>query len=285
MAPASTSLPHEFAEMERRLEMLRGHRAQGRLSPQDFQARVLELTLQDASGQNWWLGSDPGAWHRWDGQRWVRANPPPASFIRSVRAAGSQAQRRRRAIIGAGCGAAVVAAMALVGGLLWVGYQDYRTSPKIVEDIQITATPAGRLPLSGEQQQVRSERGAPQAFMILFYDEELEDGSTGAVRLETWTYYTDSLEYTFINGELVGEDAIEVDIGDLAGIPYTPEQFQAYMDLEGVLASAGLEAYLVVPLERELVQDGEVYYADRLTFGLKKGELRYVEALALEVEG
>jgi hypothetical protein len=66
-------------------------------------------------------------------------------------------------------------------------------------------------------------------------------------------------------------------------MPYRPEQFVAYMSLEELIAAAGLETYLVVPLEKELVEGGEVYYADELTFGLKNDELLYVEALALEV--
>jgi hypothetical protein len=121
--------------------------------------------------------------------------------------------------------------------------------------------------------------------MILFYEETLDDGSIGDVRLETWSYYTQGVEYTFINGDQVGENPIEVEIGELAGVPYRPEQFAAYMTLNQVVAAAGLESFLVVPLERELVEGGAVYYADRLTFGLQDDELRYVEALALEVDG
>lgn len=112
------------------------------------------------------------------------------------------------------------------------------------------------------------------------------NGSFTDVRFETWSYYTSGLEYTFINGEQVAEDSLEIELlGELAPIPYRPEQFVAYMSLDEVIASAGLETYLVVPLEKELVEDGEVYYADELTFGLKNDELLYVEALALEIEG
>jgi hypothetical protein len=57
------------------------------------------------------------------------------------------------------------------------------------------------------------------------------------------------------------------------------------MDLQQVIAAAGLDSFLVVPLEKELVAGGEVYYADRLTFGLKDDELCYLEALALDVGG
>ncbi len=34
----------------------------------------------------------------------------------------------------------------------------------------------------------------------------------------------------------------------------------------------------------DLVEGGELYFADRLIWGMKDGELRYVEALALEAE-
>jgi hypothetical protein len=157
--------------------------------------------------------------------------------------------------------------------------------PKIVEEVVPDNLAISKQALSTEQLSVRAGLGSPEAFSILFYEEELVDGSYGDVRFETWSYYTDGVEYTFINGELVGEDPIEIDVGELIPIPYAPEQFVAYMNLDEVIASARLDTFLIVPLEKELVDGGEVYYADELTFGLKDDELLYVEALALEVEG
>ena len=75
-----------------------------------------------------------------------------------------------------------------------------------------------------------------------------------------------------------------MDAGELALIPYKPEQFTEYMTLDEVIASANLNEYLVVPLEEELVESGEVYYADQLTFGLKNNKLMYIETLVVEVE-
>lgn len=155
--------------------------------------------------------------------------------------------------------------------------------PKIVEGVGPDNLAISKEALSTEQLSVRADLGSPEAFSILFYEEELMDGSYGDVRFETWSYYNDGVEYTFINGEMVGEDPIEVDVGELIPIPYTPEQFVAYMNLDEVISSARLDTFLVVPLEKELVDGGEVYYADELTFGLKDNELLYVEALALEV--
>lgn len=140
--------------------------------------------------------------------------------------------------------------------------------------------------LSGDQAAVIDHLGNPEAFSILFYEEEQVDGSLIDVRFETWSYYSGGLEYTFINGDQVAEDLLEIELlGELVPIPYRPEQFIAYMSLDEVIASGGLETYLVVPLEKELVDSGEVYYADELTFGMKNDELLYIEALALELEG
>lgn len=88
--------------------------------------------------------------------------------------------------------------------------------------------------------------------------------------------------YTFINGELTGEDELDIsEIGKLAPMPYDPEQFRAYMSLDEVLAAAGLDTYLGIPLEKEFLKNGDLYYGESLTFGLVGGELRYLEALAL----
>jgi hypothetical protein len=56
------------------------------------------------------------------------------------------------------------------------------------------------------------------------------------------------------------------------------------MTLSEVLASAQIDRYLVMPLEDELLEGGEIYYADEIMFGLKDGRLRYVQVLALEGE-
>jgi hypothetical protein len=282
--------PKEFAEVEKRLTFLQALRDQGKLTPEAYQAEVQRLTVKDASGRTWWLGGEAGAWHWWDGQAWVRGQPPmtPAPTEKPASPSQPQAQKPRGRIglfAGLGCIGLVIVCLVASGIFLGGGYAEYQALPKIVEDIQVDVAAAAPLPLSSDQQQVRSEMGDPEAFMILFYEEPLDNGSIGDVRTETWSYYTQGVEYTFINGEMVGEDPIEVDISDLAPVPYQPEQFAAYMNLEEVIAAAGLDSFLVVPLEKELVDGGEVYYADRLTFGLKNDELRYVEALALEVEG
>jgi hypothetical protein len=168
--------------------------------------------------------------------------------------------------------------------VLIAGWQAYLQEPRVVEGIEAEALALAQYPPSTDQLSVIDHLGNPEAFAILFYEEEQGDGSMLDIRFETWSYFTADLEYTFINGEMVAEDALEIAFeGGLVTLPYRPEQFMAYMSLDELIASFDLKTYLVVPLEKELVEGGEVYYADGLTFGLKDDELLYVEALALEV--
>jgi len=282
------NLPPEFQALEERLSELRARHARAELDDAAYQAEVQRLTVRDADGIDWWLGGELGAWHRWDGSAWVRSALPASPPVQAPIAAPPAKQGKRRParplLLGCGAGLALILAMAIV--VLAGGWVEYQAAPKIVEGLEPGAMEIAQNTLSADQQIVIDRLGFPEAFSILFYEEELEDGSLGDVRFETWSYYTSALEYTFINGELVAEDPLEIDLaGELVPIPYRPEQFVAYMNLEEVIASAGLETYLVVPLEKELVDGGEVYYADELTFGLKNDELLYVEALALEMDG
>jgi len=181
-----------------------------------------------------------------------------------------------------GSGGLLLIALLLGGVFLWAGWLGYREAPKLVQgEIPVSARPAV-YGYSSEQEQSLAEYGNPEGFTILFYREEAEDASPRDVRLETWSYYALGKSLIFINGELQEEGVLELpDPGELSSLPYTPDQFTAYLSLEEVLAAAGLETYLEVPLENEYLEDGQLYYGQSLSFGLQKGELRYVEALAV----
>ncbi len=136
--------------------------------------------------------------------------------------------------------------------------------------------------LSIDQNDLVQELGYPEAFIILFYQEEAPDGSLVDVRQEVWEYYTAGKSYAFLDGELAGsEDLNESLPGPLAELPYIPEQFSAGMTLQEVIESAGLDDYIEVPLEQEFLEGGNLYYGDSLSFGLVDGELRYLEGLAV----
>ncbi|MBU7004106.1 MAG: hypothetical protein HXS50_00970 [Theionarchaea archaeon] len=83
---------------------------------------------------------------------------------------------------------------------------------------------------------------------------------------------------------MVSENSTTMETGELIENPYRPEQFTEYMSLEEIISSASIERYAVAPMEEGFVEGGEVFYADRLAFGLVQGELLYVESIALEVE-
>ena len=139
--------------------------------------------------------------------------------------------------------------------------------------------------LSGEQSALVGELGYPESFILLFYEEEAVDGSLQTVRLETWDYYSEGESYTFLNGVLDSRDNLGLrEPGSLAALPYVPEQFTASMSRDDILAAAGGEDFIEVPLEKEYLENGNLYYAEALSFGLVDGELRYLEALALVEE-
>ena len=277
-APIGTR-PPAFLEIERRFSDFQVRYKQGSIDLATYKSEVQSLTLQDAQGNIWWYGEEPPGWHWHDGSKWSRRDPSQVLQEKSSKTRGPFLWA------GLGCAGLFIVGMIVAVVVLIGGYQEYQSMPMIVEGVVPESLAISKQALSNEQLRVRTELGSPEAFSILFYEEELEDGSLGDVRFETWSYYSDGVEYTYINGELVGEDPIEIDVGELIPIPYAPEQFMAYMNLDEVISSAKLDTYLVVPLEKELVDGGEVYYADELTFGLKGDELLYVEALALEVEG
>lgn len=169
-----------------------------------------------------------------------------------------------------------------VGVFLYAGWLGYQEAPKLAEEGVPDVGALETYDLATAQEALLVDYGYPEAFTILFYEEEAVDASLQDVRLETWQYYTQGVGFTFINGELTGEDPM--DMGDtpvLDPLPYTPEQFAAYMTLDQVLAAAGLDTYVEIPLEKEFLEDADLYYGEALTFGMVGGELRYIEALAL----
>ena len=200
----------------------------------------------------------------------------------------SRAGRGRRwglATAACGCAGLLGAAALTLAVLGWIGYDVQRSTPRILEGIEVSAAAPAEYGLTAEQQETLTALGPPQSFSILFYQDTMEDGSVYDVRMETWTYFDAQTEITFVDGSRVAQDPLVVEVGKVQPVPYRPEQFTGGMTLAEVLAAASLDTYLLVPLEKELLPKGEVYYADQLTFGLKDGELRYVESLPQAEEG
>ena len=191
-------------------------------------------------------------------------------------------KKRGLMVLGAGCGCLFLIILIGVGIYLYAGWQGFQESPKLVEVQDMGFQLTDPYTLSSAQEEQLFSYGYPEAFTILFYEEKTISGSVEPVRLETWDYYSQALSLTFINGDLSAEDPLEIDDpGSLDPLPYFPEQFRAFMSLDEVIAAAGIDSYVEIPLEKEFIEDGVVYYAYSLTFGLKDNELLYIEALAL----
>jgi hypothetical protein len=210
--------------------------------------------------------------------------PNPTASSQLTSPAG---RKRRWGLAGAACGCAGLlgAACLTLGALGWIGYDVQRSTPRILEGIEVNSEAPPEYGLTAEQQETLTALGPPQSFSILFYQDTMEDGSVYDVRMETWTYFDAQTEITFVDGSRVAQDPVVIEGATVQPVPYRPEQFTGEMTLAQVLAAANLDTYLIVPLEKELLPQGEVYYADQLTFGLKDGELRYVESLPQAEEG
>lgn len=193
---------------------------------------------------------------------------------------------------GPGCGKLAGVLMFIVGGflalaiaLLYVGRYAYRQMP-VEASVRDPAEPTGDVySLSADQQAAVAERGYPEAFAILFYEELDENSAIVPVRHEVWSYYSSGVAISFLDGQAAGEEPLDVAVDDIEPVPYRPEQFEAFMSLDELLDSTGLLSFLIVPTEPELVLGGEVYHGDQITFGMKNGELLSVETHALVPEG
>jgi hypothetical protein len=181
-----------------------------------------------------------------------------------------------------GCGFVLLFILLIGGIFLYAGWLGYQEAPKIIEVQESGSQLQDPYTLSPEQEEQLFIYGYPEAFTILFYEEEIVGGGIAQVRLETWDYYTQGTGLIFINGELEAEDPLEIEeeLGSPDPLPYYPEQFSAFMSLEEVIAAAGIDTYVEIPLEKDFLEGGVVYYANSLTFGFKDNELVYIEALA-----
>lgn len=179
-----------------------------------------------------------------------------------------------------GGGALLAAGIILLAGLLLVGVNEYKNLPR-----QVTGFDFGRYELdgyaySGEQRAVVEEWGQPQSFYILFYQRENAEGRVETVRYEEWAFPARGKQVVFENGLELSR--AEIPKAAVYSTRYSPEQFFAFMNREQLAALTGLEDWFILPVEKELMQDADLYYAGGLTFGLQHGEVIYVEAVHYE---
>ena len=189
-------------------------------------------------------------------------------------------KKRGWTILAVGCGIITTIIILLLVIYLIIGWESFQNAPKVISEAESDITVIDEYDLHQDQMDAYLDYGFPEAFRILFYDEILPDGSIVPVRLESWSYYSQGIELVFLNGEQSGEESLNNHQLDVLIIPpYYPEQFSAYMSLAEVITAAGLDQYVVIPLEKEYLEGGEVYYGPQLSFGMKDGELRMVEVM------
>jgi hypothetical protein len=67
-----------FQRTEDEYFRLKGQLAAGRITPEQFQAALNSLMVQDAHSRWWMIGADTGKWYVSDGRNWIEAQPPTA---------------------------------------------------------------------------------------------------------------------------------------------------------------------------------------------------------------
>jgi hypothetical protein len=81
-------------EAERRYYELRGRLDAGKITPQEYQARLRDLRVTDAGGGKWMIGGQTGRWYFFDGKNWVQGAPSrPGPTTGSSRAQGDLCAR------------------------------------------------------------------------------------------------------------------------------------------------------------------------------------------------
>jgi len=66
----------EFIEIEVQYSDLRKRWLKGELDDTAFDAALHKLVFTDSAGSYWMVGRESGEWHRYDGEEWVREDPP-----------------------------------------------------------------------------------------------------------------------------------------------------------------------------------------------------------------
>jgi len=266
-------------------ELLRRY-SSGAINANTYQQELQQLLLQDSSGLWWTYDPAAGQWLNFRDQQWMPIMANSAALKEQAESPDEAGSRKRHPFLKF---FAVLVPLIIIGylagGFLLAGFDDYQALAKVVEEVPAVEAIPNPYLLSPSQVLIRSEYGAPESFSILFYQEEQMDGSLADTRSETWTYYSSGMEFTFINGELEGSDEITHELEGLTPTMYVPEQFTSGMTLNDLTAVAGLNSYLYVPLDSELVEEGRLYYAPQLTWGFKKNVLAFVQGLALEEGG
>jgi hypothetical protein len=118
------TIPPRFAEVERRFAALQAQYQAGELDETAYDAELQKLVIEDEADGYWMLGAESGAWYWYDGDQWIRRDPPLAEApVPSVTPSGPTSPPTRRAHpwqrLGVGCGALLIIVVCLSSFIYW----------------------------------------------------------------------------------------------------------------------------------------------------------------------
>ncbi|MBW1982391.1 MAG: hypothetical protein JRJ12_14340 [Deltaproteobacteria bacterium] len=124
-----------------------------------------------------------------------------------------------------------------------------------------------------------AELGMPGSFVIVMLEDDSIPGKWH--RMETWSYYSLSVQFYFLDGILVDSDEMpEASATILLANMYSPDQFEAGMNMEEVKSKIiGETPFGEVSLEKEIIPDARIIGSDQLLLGFIEENLVYVETL------
>lgn len=74
-------LDPRFQKAEDEYFKLKGQLGAGRITQEQFEAKLKDAMVQDDQGRYWIIGVDSGKWYVSDGENWVEGNPPLVASI------------------------------------------------------------------------------------------------------------------------------------------------------------------------------------------------------------
>lgn len=74
-------MENKFAEIQEKFYSLRGKFASGRITEEQFDAALRDLTFLDADGHYWMLGANTGDWYYSEGENWIQGDPAQVSLL------------------------------------------------------------------------------------------------------------------------------------------------------------------------------------------------------------
>jgi len=72
----NSNLNDAFKRVEGEFSRLRRLYVDRKLTPSEFIAELKKLRVKDEAGRYWTIGAQSGQWYYFDGQNWLRADPP-----------------------------------------------------------------------------------------------------------------------------------------------------------------------------------------------------------------